>query len=155
MSTPPPAFQTNVAFPNINTPLAMTGPDMPSSGGPTSPWYRFFTTLWTRTGGQQGINGAALTQASSDQALLIAMNAQPIGDGVPLPIVITPGASPYSYQAPFRGTVLINGGTVSAISFCRDGSTQFAFPTGVIPVFTGDVVTVTYSGAPSMTMIGS
>ena len=101
--------------------------------------------------------GPALTQAAADSSLLQAMAppVEPIGDGAPPPFAITVGASPFIYQAPFRGTVIVQGGTISAIAFSRDHSTFYTYPTGVVPVFTGDVVKVTYSGTPTMTMIGA
>lgn len=145
----------NAAFPAITTPLEMTPQGKPPSGGPSAPWYQFFRALWIRTGSQQGIDGPAITQAVADDALLLASMPPDFGDGAPPPYAITVGASPFSFQAPFRGTVLISGGTVSAIQWARDGSTFFTYPTGVVEVFTGDMVKVTYSGLPTMTMIGS
>ena len=145
----------NSAFPSITTPLETTPPGAPPSGGPSAPWYQFLRALWVRTGSQQGIDGPALTASVADNTLELAAIPPDFGDGAPPPFGIAVGASPFSFQAPFRGTVLISGGTVSALQWTRDGSTFFTYPTGVVEVFTGDVVKVTYSGLPTMTMIGS
>ena len=71
------------------------------------------------------------------------------------PVVpITPGASPYSYTAPFWGSVAVTGGTVSAIAISRQGtSIATGLTVGVFPVARGDVLTVTYSVAPTITFI--
>ena len=67
---------------------------------------------------------------------------------------ITPGASPYSYAAPFWGSVAVTGGTVSAIAISRQGtSIATGLTVGVFPVARGDVLTVTYSVAPTITFI--
>lgn len=67
---------------------------------------------------------------------------------------ITPSGSPYSYTAPFWGSVAVTGGTVSAIAISRQGtSTATGLTVGVFPMARGDVLTVTYSGTPTMTFI--
>lgn len=70
-----------------------------------------------------------------------------------LPVALTVGASPYSFQAPSAGTVVVNGGTVTGLDFTRDGATLIAFPSGVVPVSAGDTVIVTYAVLPTMTFI--
>lgn len=144
---------TNTAFPAITTPLEMQAPGGPVGQGPAPPWYQLLRAFWVRTGSQQGINGAALTQASADQALLIALNRSLLNAPVPaasnVPVVITIGASPFAYTAPANGTVVFNAGTVSAITLTRGSNPAVAYPIGVVPVAAGDVVTVTYSVAPT------
>ena len=67
---------------------------------------------------------------------------------------ITPGASPYSYTALFDGHVAVTAGTVSAIALVRQGtSVATGLTVGLIPVSRGDIVTVTYTGTPTMTFI--
>ncbi len=68
-------------------------------------------------------------------------------------ISITVGASPYAYTAPDRGAVIVSGGTVSAISMKRINSHATGITAGVIPVGRGDILTVTYSVAPTMTFM--
>lgn len=68
------------------------------------------------------------------------------------------GASPFSYQAPRKGFVIISGGTVSAIAFSRTlGPPPVFYATGltagIFPVSQNDVLRVTYSGKPVMTFV--
>ena len=64
--------------------------------------------------------------------------------------VLTPGASPWTYTAPADGSVLITGGTVSAVALSRDGTTFYALPiAGITPVSRLDSVKTTYTGAPT------
>jgi hypothetical protein len=67
---------------------------------------------------------------------------------------ITPGASPYVYTAAFDGTVAVTGGTVSAITITRQGtSVATGITTGLIPLSRLDQLQVTYSVAPTMTFL--
>lgn len=69
---------------------------------------------------------------------------------------ITVGASPFTYTAPFDGTLLVTGGTVSAIALSRDGGTTFisiGLTSGLVPVSRLDQVKVTYSVLPTETFI--
>lgn len=67
---------------------------------------------------------------------------------------ITPGASPFTYTAPFAGSIAVTGGTVSAIALIRQGTTvATGLITGLIPVSRYDQVKVTYSVVPTMTFI--
>jgi hypothetical protein len=51
--------------------------------------------------------------------------------------------------------VNVYGGTVSAVDLSRDaGANYFTISGGMVPVFTGDFVRVTYTVLPTMTMIG-
>lgn len=83
----------------------------------------------------------------------------PSADITPRPPVvgITPGASPYTYEAPARGFVLVTGGTVSSITWTRDGSTFLTtgMTAGFFPVEAGDAIVVTYTVAPTMNLLGS
>jgi hypothetical protein len=92
----------------------------------------------------------------ASQALLLAQEgtlpdpapaAQPIAS-------VTVGASPFAYTASFAGNVAVTGGTVSAITIKRQGTTvATGLTVGLIPACRGDIVTVTYSAAPTMTFI--
>lgn len=69
-------------------------------------------------------------------------------------LALTPGASPWGYTAPFSGAIAITGGTVSAIALARQGaSISTGLIAGLIPVSRGDIVTTTYTVAPTATFI--
>jgi hypothetical protein len=90
------------------------------------------------------------------RSLLLAQDA-PLPDPPALaqPVaLITPGASPYTYKAPFAGSVAVTGGTVSAIAILRQGTTvATGLTTGVFPVSRGDSLVITYSSLPTVTFI--
>lgn len=68
---------------------------------------------------------------------------------------VTPGASPYTYTAPAAGSVVITGGTVSAIQLKR-GTTTITVASAspaVVPVSAGDQVITTYTAAPTMSFV--
>lgn len=68
-------------------------------------------------------------------------------------IAITPGISPFTYTAPFDGTVIVTGGTVSQVALSRDGTTFYIIPEGSVQVSRLDQVKVTYSPtAPTMAL---
>ena len=69
------------------------------------------------------------------------------------PLVITPGASPYTYAVRAPGTLMIAGGTVSAVSLVRAGVTVAMPIAGPVAVIDGDAVTITYTVAPTVTLI--
>ena len=70
-------------------------------------------------------------------------------------VAVTPGASPFAYTAATYGNLVIQGGTVSAITLTRPGgaAVTLGVTAGMFPVQANDVVTVTYSVAPTMTFI--
>lgn len=63
------------------------------------------------------------------------------------------GPSPFTYQAPKKGFLIITGGTVSAVQFRRVGTYSTGQTAGMFPVSLGDALIVTYSGAPTMTFV--
>lgn len=73
--------------------------------------------------------------------------------GLPSQIVLT--GSPFSYKAAQGGTLIIQGGTVSMVSFTRDGTTNFntGQTQGLFPVSQGDTLILTYSSAPTVTFV--
>lgn len=91
--------------------------------------------------------------AAQARALL---GVNPTADTV-LPSAITPGASPYTYQntAANEADVLVTGGTVSLIEFTRDNATFYGvgFIAGAVRLSPADRVRVTYTVAPTMTLI--
>jgi hypothetical protein len=66
---------------------------------------------------------------------------------------VTVGPSPFAYQALKKGFIIITGGTVSLIQFTRVGTYSIGVVSGIVPVDLGDTITVTYSGAPTMTFV--
>lgn len=66
---------------------------------------------------------------------------------------VTVTTSPFVYQAPKKGFLIITGGTVSNIQFTRTGTYSTGQTQGTFPVSLGDKVTVTYSGAPTITFV--
>lgn len=70
---------------------------------------------------------------------------------------LTVGASPYTYTAGVRGSLLVSGGTVSAIAFSRDGSTFYSTgqTAGMFPLSARDRLRVTYTVTPTMVFIPS
>jgi lysophospholipase L1-like esterase len=70
-------------------------------------------------------------------------------------VAITLGASPYAYTAQAAGIVAVSGGTVSAITLTRNSVVVWSASTfsDLVPVCLGDIVTVTYTVAPTMYML--
>lgn len=64
--------------------------------------------------------------------------------------VVTVAASPFTYAAPFGGTLIINGGTVTQVQYSRDGGNFYVTgqTAGMFPVSQGDQLVVTYSVGP-------
>lgn len=64
------------------------------------------------------------------------------------------GASPFTYTAAFDGTIVVTGGTVSAIALIRQGtSVATGIIAGLIPLSRLDQLQITYSVAPTMTFL--
>ena len=59
------------------------------------------------------------------------------------------GASPYSYEAKEPGNIFIEGGTISNITLTRGRLSVDLTGQKIIPVAIKDVVTITYSVAPT------
>lgn len=70
------------------------------------------------------------------------------------PVTLT--GSPYVYSATKKGCVIINGGTVSAVAFSRDGGTTYYTVGTVAGMFTvnaSDLLKITYTVAPTVTFV--
>lgn len=65
------------------------------------------------------------------------------------------GASPFVYEAYTIGNIFITGGTVSSITLTRGGISLTVPTNRFIPVAANDIVTVTHTGAPTMTFVPS
>lgn len=70
-----------------------------------------------------------------------------------MPIVL--GVSPAIYSAPVRGSVIVNGGTVSAIAFSRDGVTFYTTgqTAGMFLLNAADQIRITYTVLPTVTFV--
>ena len=66
---------------------------------------------------------------------------------------VSVGASPFSFTAPSGGFIILRGGTVSSVQFTRANTTLTGQTSGIFPLSQGDVLTVTYSGLPSMVFV--
>jgi hypothetical protein len=68
---------------------------------------------------------------------------------------VTPGVSPYSYSAARKGTLIVAGGTVSAIAFSRDGVTFYStgVTAGMFPLNATDQLRITYTVVPTVTFV--
>jgi hypothetical protein len=68
---------------------------------------------------------------------------------------VTVGASPYDYNATRKGTVIVSGGTVSAISFSRDGVTFYSTgqTAGMFTLNATDRLRITYTVLPTVTFV--
>lgn len=67
---------------------------------------------------------------------------------------VTAGTSPFTYTAPQGGALIVQGGTVSLITF---GRTTTNYPTGqtagMFPLSKGDFLIIHYSAAPTLTWV--
>lgn len=63
---------------------------------------------------------------------------------------ITVGTSPFQYPAAQGGSVIVNGGSTTQISFSRDGANFFITgqTSGMFQLAQGDILQVTYPVAP-------
>ncbi|OWV62585.1 hypothetical protein ATY75_12235 [Rhizobium sp. N122] len=106
----------------------MTTPIVPNSNQPLVDNRGFVTPVWQRFFG----------------ALL----------GAPAAISpVTVSASPTSFTAYQRGTVGISAGTLTSVSLTRAGTTVTLGTTRSVTVANGDVVTVSYTVAPTINFI--
>lgn len=68
---------------------------------------------------------------------------------------VTLTGSPFVYSAPKKGSVIVSGGTVSAIDFSRDGTTFYSTgaTAGMFTVNKSDLLRITYTVAPTVTFV--
>lgn len=71
------------------------------------------------------------------------------------PEAITLGASPYTFTPAAAGQALLSGGTVSSVTWTRDGSTFYAtgMTAGFFPLEVTDSLVITYSSLPMLTFL--
>lgn len=72
-----------------------------------------------------------------------------------LPVPVTVGASPFTLSATAKGSVIVNGGTVSQIQFSRDGTTFYTTgqTAGMFTVNAFDRLVITYTVVPTVTFV--
>jgi hypothetical protein len=105
-------------------------PTVPNSNQPIADAKGFVTQVWQR------FFGALVDPPAAVSAVAVS-------------------ASPTSFTASERGSVVISGGTISAVSLTRAGTVVNFGTTRSIPVANGDVVIVTYSVAPTISFLPS
>lgn len=66
--------------------------------------------------------------------------------------VLSPGASPFEYEATCIGNLCLTGGSGVVATLTR-GSTSVTVAGGLIPMAAGDIVSVAFGGAPSASFI--
>lgn len=73
------------------------------------------------------------------------------------PSSISVGVSPFTYSAVVKGSIIVQGGTVSSIQFSRNGVTFYNVgqTSGMIPINAADRIIVTYTVKPAMTFVPS
>ena len=111
------------------------------------------TILVTKEAGVFEYTGTALNFILSD----VTRRRIKLGNEAVPPSNITVTASPFAYQNTglYDADVIINGGTVTQIQFSRDNSTFYTIGTtqGMVRLSPNDRVVVTYSSAPTMTLV--
>ena len=92
-----------------------------SKGQTTRGWYQFFTGL---------------------------LQGQP--SGIPQVVTLPVGVFPYSFVAPVGGTLILNAGSTTGVSFSRDGQNYYQTnqTVGMFPMSQGDILLISYPMAP-------
>lgn len=72
-----------------------------------------------------------------------------------LEVVVTPAASPFTYAATVKGSLIVSGGTVSLIQFTRNGTTFYnaGQTSGMFTLNAADRLVITYTVAPTVTFV--
>lgn len=91
-------------------------------------------------------------QQASSAPMQAEMVMQPPSDAGPF-MAITPGASPYAYTANRPGALSVQAGTISAITVTRGATAVTVTGATLIPANTGDIVTITYTVAPTVNFL--
>lgn len=68
------------------------------------------------------------------------------------PVVVTATGSPFTYTAPYNGTLYVSGGGIESMTLKRGGAA--AYPVGQFygakPLRAHDALTIRYSNAPAL-----
>ncbi|CEF41145.1 hypothetical protein predicted by Glimmer/Critica [Acetobacter senegalensis] len=143
---------------NINVTRVVGNLKIEASGSATGWWTPFKGLVQDAGGLMQGnltyqINGFTGTYPLANAAYPTLLFKSITGFKEQLaPLTVT--ASPFAYTPANEGHLVITGGTVTAVTLLRQGTT-ISLPAGsqTIPVGKSDVVTVTYTDAPTMTFM--
>lgn len=100
-------------------------------------------------------NEALVTKGNTTRGWYSFFAGLMTGQATGLPATVAPSVSPYSYKAAQGGTLIVQGGAVSMVSFNRDGVTNFntGQTQGMFPLSQGDTLIITYSAAPNLTFV--
>ena len=101
-------------------------------------------------------NQVGLVQRVNELFRAVALSVNELIDRVSTPLsvsAVTVGASPFDYVAARDGFVSIVGGTVSAVAYVREGVSTSLGVVAVVPAKKGDTVRITYTVAPTVTLI--
>jgi hypothetical protein len=146
-------------------------------------WWAFLLSMFQRTGGAgtppvaitlddvfalETVFGVQSTEIEVDRSMVMApiqdssylpemVFAPPVETSfAQMPSTVTVGASPFTYLATSRQAVHVVGGTVSGASYAR-GTTSLplAIAAGgqILEMNAGDALTITYTVAPTITVI--
>lgn len=68
---------------------------------------------------------------------------------------VTPSASPFTYSATVKGSLIVSGGTVSLIQFTRNGTAFYntGQTSGMFTLNAADSLVITYAVAPTITFV--
>ena len=101
-------------------------------------------------------SGVGMVQRINELFRAVALSVNELIDQTATPLsvsAVTVGASPFDYTAPRDGFVSIVGGTVSAVTYVREGVSTSLGVVAVVPVKRGDTVRITYTVAPTVVMV--
>lgn len=107
--------------------LSSRQPALNGDGTFATTWFQFFSNVDTLLG---NVPSSGATPDTSEQPVSLA-------------------ASPATFTASVNGAMLISGGAVSDISITRSNTYSTGMTSGMIPLMKGDVLTVTYTAAPT------
>jgi hypothetical protein len=168
---------TNSNIPNPGVPF------LDKSGRISPVWWAFLLSLFQRTGGGgippvsitlddvlalETVPGVQFVEMEVDRSIVMPdvrdcvylpeMVFAPQGDTgfSQAPVSVVVGASPFTYRATSRQAVHVVGGTVSSASYAR-GTTSLALGLvsggEILEMNAGDTLTITYTVAPTVTVI--
>lgn len=168
---------------NVNSDIPLINvPVVNANGMVNEAWLLFFIQLWRRTGGGTGNTPAEYFSNPTETYgnAPVDFTGQVFGNELQMAVAqlpdvlqemvfapasntgfaeaistITVGASPFAYQVSKNSAVQITGGTISALTLKRGSVTLpiNVLSGGIIELTTGDILTVTYSAAPTMNLI--
>jgi len=139
---------------NLSTPTAKLHLPAGAAAASSAPLkFASGTKLTTAEAGAVEYDGTKFYATPSD-ATRRRLN---ISNEAVLPSNISVTASPFTYQntTAYDGDVIISGGTISSIEFTRDNNNFYTtgLLTGVLQLSPNDRVRVTYTVAPTMTLV--